>query len=68
MDLKTIIAVAPFLRRIYRRLPRSLRVIGLLIAIVVGARRLFGGGREEPDVANAGDTGVQAEGQTPADG
>ncbi|MFN2557558.1 MAG: hypothetical protein ABR592_11970 [Nitriliruptorales bacterium] len=59
MDLKTIIAVAPFLRRLYRRMPRSLRVVGLVVALVVGVRRLFGGRREEAE--GSGETGVRGE-------
>ncbi len=61
MDAKTIIAAAPFLRRIYRGMPRSLRVFGLVVAVIVGARRLFGGRREEAEAESAREAGVQAE-------
>lgn len=50
MDLRTIITVAPFVRRIYRRLPRPLRFLAVLVAVVVGVGKLLRGRDEEPPV------------------
>lgn len=60
MDLKTIIAVAPFIRRLYRKLPRPLRILGVVVAIVVGVRRLFRGRGEEPAGESTPEVGAQA--------
>ncbi len=68
MDLKTIIAVAPFLRRLYRRLPRPLRIFGLVVAIVVGVRRLFRGRREEAEAESTHEAGTQVQDRAAPDG
>lgn len=59
MDLKTIIAVAPLLRRLYRKLPRPVRTFGLLVAIVVAAVKFFRGRREEPVGESTPEAGAQ---------
>ncbi|MDP8932174.1 MAG: hypothetical protein M3O70_27290 [Actinomycetota bacterium] len=64
MDLKTIIAVAPFLRRLYRKLPRPLRVFAVLLALVVGVKKLFGDRGEEPVAEGTHEAGAQAGEQT----
>lgn len=43
VNLRTIIAATPWLRRAWRLTPGPLRIPLLLVALVVGARRLFGG-------------------------
>ncbi|MDP8961659.1 MAG: hypothetical protein M3N32_08615 [Actinomycetota bacterium] len=64
MDLKTIIAVAPFLRRLYRKLPRPLRILAVLLALVMGVMKLFRGRGEEPVAEGTHEAGGQAGEQT----
>lgn len=64
MDLRTIITVAPFVRRIYRRLPRPLRFLAVLVAVVVGVVKLLRGRDEEPTVERSRDVRPQAGEQT----
>lgn len=64
MDLRTIITVAPFVRRIYRRLPRPLRFLAVLVAVVVGVVKLLRGRDEEPTAERSRDVRPQAGEQT----
>lgn len=47
MDLKSIIAAMPLLRRLWRWMPGPLKGIVLLIALIVAVKRMFGD--DEPD-------------------
>ncbi len=68
MDLKTIIAVAPFARRLYRRLPRPLRIFGIMVAVVVGVVKLFRGRREEPGAESTREAAAQTGDQSATGG
>ncbi|MDQ3932226.1 MAG: hypothetical protein M3252_05250 [Actinomycetota bacterium] len=64
MDLKTIITMAPFVRRIYRRLPRPLRIFAILLAVVVGVVKLMRGRDEAPTADSSRDVNTQSGEQT----
>ncbi len=64
MDLRTIITMAPFLRKLYRKLPRPLRIFVVLIAVVVGVAKLVRGRGEEATAESSREVGAPAGEQT----
>lgn len=59
MNLKSIIAAMPVLRRLWRWMPGPLKGIVLVIALIVAVKRMFGD--DEPDADGTEGAGTSAD-------